>query len=56
MFHPYRLIDAAKVVNNLIAMCPSSNVSDSDTDRKRQIIPTFEWQARPLTKYELKNV
>lgn len=48
--HPYRLIDAAIVVDNIVAMCPSTNVSDSDTDRKHIIIPTSEWQARPLTK------
>ncbi|MGL6344359.1 MAG: hypothetical protein ACRC80_35080, partial [Waterburya sp.] len=48
--HPYRLIDAAIVVDNIVAMCPSTNVSESDTDRKHIIIPTSEWQARPLTK------
>lgn len=48
--HPYRLIDAAIVVDNIVAMCPSTDVSDSDTDRKHIIIPTSEWQARPLTK------
>lgn len=46
--HPYRLIDAAKVVNNILEVCPLSSVSNSDTERK--IVPTSEWQARPLTK------
>jgi hypothetical protein len=46
--HPYRLIDAAKVVNNILEVCPLPSVSNSDTERK--IVPTSEWQARPLTK------
>jgi hypothetical protein len=46
--HPYRLIDAAKVINNILEVCPLSNVSNSDTEIK--IVPTSEWQARPLTK------
>ncbi|MGL6340531.1 MAG: hypothetical protein ACRC80_15495 [Waterburya sp.] len=46
--HPYRLIDAAKVVNNILEVCPLSSVSNSDTEIK--IVPTSEWQARPLTK------
>jgi hypothetical protein len=48
--HPYRLIDAARVVDNILKVCPSTNVSDSDTFQKAQIVPTSEWQARPLTK------
>jgi len=46
--HPYRLIDAAKVVNNILEVCPLSTVSELDTEIK--IVPTSEWQARPLTK------
>ncbi len=46
--HPYRLIDAAKVVNNILEVCPLPSVSELDTERK--IVPTSEWQARPLTK------
>ena len=46
--HPYRLIDAAKVVNNILEVCPLPGVSELDTERK--IVPTSEWQARPLTK------
>ena len=40
--HPYRLIDAAIVVDNIIQMCPNGT----------QIIPTAERQCRPLTKLE----
>jgi hypothetical protein len=46
--HPYRLIDAAKVVDNILEVCPLLGVSELDTERK--IVPTSEWQARPLTK------
>ena len=40
--HPYRLIDAVIVVDNIIQMCPNGT----------QIIPTSERQCRPLTKLE----
>ncbi|NEO99557.1 MAG: hypothetical protein F6K58_12935 [Symploca sp. SIO2E9] len=38
--HPYRLIDAAAVVDNLVEMCPNWT----------QILPTAENQVRPLTQ------
>lgn len=40
--HPYRLIDGADIVDNLIQMCPNGT----------QILPTSERQVRPLTKLE----
>ncbi|MGK7950452.1 MAG: hypothetical protein AB4368_17120 [Xenococcaceae cyanobacterium] len=51
--HPYRLIDAAAVVDNILEMCPirTQNSSDtSDTNKILEIIPTSEWQIRSLTK------
>jgi hypothetical protein len=55
--HPYRLIDAADVVDNLIQMRPNgtqNEVEDSLTMRPSgtQILPTSERQVRPLTKLE----
>lgn len=47
--HPYRLIDAAIVFDNLNQMCP--NRTQIETDRS-QILPTNEYQVRPLTKLE----
>jgi hypothetical protein len=40
--HPYRLIDAAQVFDNLIEMCPNWT----------QILPTTEYQIRPMTCLE----
>lgn len=37
---PYRLIEAADVVDNLISMCPT----------RTHLLPTNEYQVRPLTK------
>ncbi|MBW4599708.1 MAG: hypothetical protein KME29_08840 [Calothrix sp. FI2-JRJ7] len=39
---PYRLIEAADVVDNLIEMCPT----------RTHLLPTNEYQVRPLTKLE----
>lgn len=64
--HPYRLIDAASVFENLIEMCPTrtqnenlTNVPEDEFDEKShservspnrtQILPTSEYQIRPLT-------
>jgi hypothetical protein len=48
--HPYRLIDAAKVVNNILEVCPIGTHKSGDTNQQLQIVPTSERQARPLTK------
>jgi hypothetical protein len=40
--HPYRLIEASAVFDNLIKMCPNGT----------QILPTSERQVRPITKLE----
>ncbi|NJL51228.1 MAG: hypothetical protein HC930_01620 [Hydrococcus sp. SU_1_0] len=48
--HPYRLIDAAKVVDNILEVCPNGTHKNGDTIQQLQIVPTSEWQARPLTK------
>jgi len=56
--HPYRLIEAAGVVDNLIKMCPIWTHFEIDDDPatvhsdQRQILPTSEGQVRPLTKLE----
>ncbi|MBE9001417.1 hypothetical protein IQ274_25185 [Nostoc sp. LEGE 12447] len=56
--HPYRLIEAAGVVDNLIKMCPNwtQNEIEDDPARvhsdQRQILPTSEGQVRPMTKLE----
>ncbi len=61
--HPYRLIDAAQVFDNLIEMCPNwtqnENVSEVESHEASeelqmcpnwtQILPTTEYQIRPLT-------
>ena len=46
--HSYQLIDAAAVVENL---CANSAQKDGETSRG-QILPTNEYQVRPLTKLE----
>jgi hypothetical protein len=48
--HPYRLIDAAKVVDNILEVCPNETHKSGDTNQQLQIVPTSERQARPLTK------
>jgi hypothetical protein len=48
--HPYRLIDAAKVVNNILEVCPIGTHKSGDTNQRLQIVPTSERQTRPLTK------
>ncbi|MGJ5630974.1 hypothetical protein [Nostoc sp. CALU 1950] len=56
--HPYRLIEAAGVVDNLIKMCPNwtQNQTEDDPATVRsdqlQILPTSEGQVRPMTKLE----
>ncbi|WP_230966487.1 hypothetical protein [Nostoc sp. NZL] len=57
--HPYRLIEAAGVVDNLIKMCPiwTQNQIEDDpptvhSDQLQQILPTSEGQVRPMTKLE----
>lgn len=56
--HPYRLIEAAGVVDNLIKMCPNwtQNQIEDDPATVRsdqlQILPTSEGQVRPMTKLE----
>ncbi len=46
--HSYQLIDAATVVENLCANSAQKNLDDSSA----QILPTHEYQIRPLTKLE----
>ncbi|MCL6753816.1 hypothetical protein KBT16_23705 [Nostoc sp. CCCryo 231-06] len=56
--HPYRLIEAAGVVDNLIKMCPNWTQNEIEDDPapvhsdQRQILPTSEGQVRPMTKLE----
>ncbi|MBD2537058.1 hypothetical protein H6G97_50835 [Nostoc flagelliforme FACHB-838] len=56
--HPYRLIETAGVVDNLIKMCPNwtQNKTEDDPATVRsdqlQILPTSEGQVRPMTKLE----
>ncbi|MBC1221086.1 hypothetical protein GNF10_17230 [Nostoc sp. UCD121] len=54
--HPYRLIEASSVFDNLMKMCPiwTQNEDDLDTvhSEQRQILPTAEGQVRPMTKLE----
>ncbi|MCH2232173.1 MAG: hypothetical protein MK105_17690 [Crocinitomicaceae bacterium] len=61
--HPYRLIDAAQVFDNLIEMCPNwtqnENVSEVESHEASEdlqmcpnwthILPTTEYQIRPMT-------
>jgi hypothetical protein len=54
--HPYRLIDAAIVVDNLSQMCPiwtqNKTASETTCANISQILPTNECQVRPLTTLE----
>ncbi|YAF98330.1 MAG: hypothetical protein AB3A66_12030 [Nodularia sp. CChRGM 3473] len=56
--HPYRLIEAAEVVDNIIKMCPNWTQNEIETEATKvhpdqvQILPTAEGQVRPLTKLE----
>lgn len=56
--HPYRLIDAASVVDNLIQMCPIGTQTETELTQEQmcpigfQILPANERQVRPLTKLE----
>ncbi|MBD2533691.1 hypothetical protein H6G97_30715 [Nostoc flagelliforme FACHB-838] len=56
--HPYRLIEAAGVVDNLIKMCPNWTQNEIEDDPATvhsdqvQILPTSEGQVRPMTKLE----
>ena len=48
--HPYRLIDAAKVVDNILKVCPIGTQNNRDANLPTQILPTSERQVRSLTK------
>jgi hypothetical protein len=55
--HPYRLIDAATVFEHLVQMCPDRtqnenliDVSQEMCPNRTQILPTTEYQVRPLTE------
>ncbi|MCC5632603.1 hypothetical protein LC613_33895 [Nostoc sphaeroides CHAB 2801] len=54
--HPYRLIEASAVFDNLMKMCPNWTQNEDDPDivhsEQRQILPTSEGQVRPMTKLE----
>ena len=50
--HPYRLIDAASVIDNLSQMSPNGRQNNSPSDNVGDIIPTSERQCRPLAKLE----
>ncbi|MBN3945233.1 MAG: hypothetical protein HWQ38_01565 [Nostoc sp. NMS7] len=54
--HPYRLIEASAVFDNLMKMCPNWTQNEDDLDtvhsEQLQILPTSEGQVRPLTKLE----
>lgn len=50
--HPYRLIDAAIVIDNLAQMSPNGGQNNSQSDTSKYILPTNERQCRPLTKLE----
>jgi hypothetical protein len=54
--HPYRLIEASAVFDNLMKMCPNWTQNEDDLDtvhsEQRQILPTAEGQVRPMTKLE----
>jgi hypothetical protein len=56
--HPYRLIEAAEVIDNLRKMCPNWTQNETGSEnvepnsQSLQILPTAEGQVRPLTKLE----
>ena len=56
--HPYRLIDAADVVDNLTQMCPIGTQTEVKSNHNQmcpnglQILPTSERQVRPLKPLE----
>ena len=50
--HPYRLIDAASVIDNLSQMSPIGRQNNSESENGGDILPTSERQCRPLTKLE----
>ncbi|MHC5596061.1 MAG: hypothetical protein ACYTXC_08915 [Nostoc sp.] len=54
--HPYRLIEASAVFDNLMKMCPNWTQNEDDPDivnsEQRQILPTSEGQVRSMTKLE----
>ena len=58
---PYQLIDASIIVDNLLSeetqMCTNRTQNDDSEEtqmctNRTQILPTSEWQVRPLTKLE----
>ncbi|WP_226889482.1 hypothetical protein [Nostoc sp. MG11] len=56
--HPYRLIEASAVFDNLMKMCPNWTQNEIEDDPatvhsdQLQILPTSEGQIRPMTKLE----
>ena len=50
--HPYRLIDAASVIDNLSQMSPNGRQNNSLLENVGDILPTSERQCRPLAKLE----
>ncbi|NDJ25944.1 hypothetical protein GS682_31055 [Nostoc sp. B(2019)] len=56
--HPYRLIKASAVFDNLMKMCPNWTQNEIEDDPatvrsdQLQILPTSEGQVRPMTKLE----
>ncbi|MBG1268984.1 hypothetical protein [Nostoc sp. WHI] len=56
--HPYRLIEASAVFDNLMKMCPNGTQTESESGDGEmcpigtQILPTSERQVRPITKLE----
>ncbi|MDZ8241832.1 hypothetical protein [Nostoc sp. ChiQUE01b] len=59
--HPYRLIEAAQVVDNLKKMCPNWTQNEFEDNGatvqsgQTQILPASEGQVRPLTKLEAQE-
>ncbi len=56
--HPYRLIEASAVFDNLMKMCPNGTQTETESSNAEiypigtQILPTSERQVRPITKLE----
>ncbi|WP_242056136.1 hypothetical protein [Nostoc flagelliforme] len=52
--HPYRLIEASAVFDNLMKMCPNGTQTENEEmcPNRSQILPTSEHQVRAITKLE----
>jgi hypothetical protein len=50
--HPYRLIDAVSVIDNLSKMSPNGRQNNSELNGLGSILPSSERQCRPLTNLE----